>query len=152
MFLSTTTNNLDAKGRISVPADFRSVVDTARFDGVIVWPSINGAYLEGGDMELLDGYQRSLDNIDPMNDQREWLELSIFAASRRLSFDGGGRITLPKDLVEYAGLSDKATFVGLGRRFQIWEPESHTSRLIDVRKMAKESRSLLKPVPFPGGT
>ncbi len=151
MFLSTTTNNLDAKGRISVPADFRSVVDTSRFDGVIVWPSINGAYLEGGDMALLDGYQRSLDNIDPMNEQREWLELSIFAASRRLSFDSGGRITLPKDLVEFAALADKGTFVGLGRRFQIWRPEAHEARLTDVRQMAKESRNLLKPISYPGG-
>lgn len=151
MFLSTTTNNLDAKGRISVPADFRSVIDVDRFDGVIVWPSVNGDYLEGGDMALLESYQRSLDNVDPMDEQREWLELSIFAASRRLSFDGGGRITLPKDLVQFAGLNDKATFVGLGRRFQIWEPASHDARLSDVRRLAKESRGLLKPVAYPGG-
>ena len=52
MFLSTVTNSLDAKGRVSVPADFRSVIgESGRedgFDGIIVWPSFDGAYLEGG--------------------------------------------------------------------------------------------------------
>ena len=68
MFLSTVTNSLDAKGRVSVPADFRSVVANSSFDGIIVWPSFDGAYLEGGGIALLEDYQKSLDHIDHYDD------------------------------------------------------------------------------------
>jgi len=146
MFLSTVTNSLDAKGRVSVPADFRNVVANSAFDGIIVWPSFDGPYLEGGGIALLEDYQKSLDRIDHYDEGRIALQRAIFAASRPLSFDGGGRVSLPKDLHEYAGLNGKVTFVGLGRRFEIWSPKALEAQNENIRKLAKESRHRLKPV------
>jgi len=146
MFLSTVTNSLDAKGRVSVPADFRNVVANSAFDGIIVWPSFDGPYLEGGGIALLEDYQKSLDRIDHYDEGRIALQRAIFAASRPLSFDGGGRVSLPKDLHEYAGLNGKVTFVGLGRRFEIWSPKALEAQNENIRKLAKENRHRLKPV------
>ena len=87
MFLSKVTNSLDVKGRISVPADFRAVVGDGSFDGIIVWPSFDGPYLEGGGIALLRDYQVLLENMDPYDDARIAFERAIFAESRRLSFD-----------------------------------------------------------------
>lgn len=146
MFLSTVTNSLDAKGRVSVPADFRNVVASSNFDGIIVWPSFDGSYLEGGGIALLEDYQRSLDHIDHYDEGRIALQRAIFAASRPLSFDSGGRVSLPKDLHEYAGLNGKVTFVGLGRRFEIWSPKALEAQNENIRKLARENRHRLKPV------
>ena len=146
MFLSTVTNSLDAKGRVSVPADFRNVVVNSSFDGIIVWPSFDGAYLEGGGIALLEDYQKSLDRIDHYDEGRIALQRAIFAASRPLSFDSGGRVSLPKDLHEYAGLNGKVTFVGLGRRFEIWSPKALEEQNENIRKLARENRHRLKPV------
>ena len=146
MFLSTVTNSLDAKGRVSVPADFRNVVVNSSFDGIIVWPSFDGAYLEGGGIALLEDYQKSLDRIDHYDEGRIALQRAIFAASRPLSFDSGGRVSLPKDLHEYAGLNGKVTFVGLGRRFEIWSPKALEAQNENIRKLARENRHRLKPV------
>jgi len=146
MFLSTVTNSLDAKGRVSVPADFRSVVTDSEFDGIIVWPSFDGDYLEGGGLALMKDYQRSLETMDYYDEGRIALQRAIFAASRRLAFDGGGRVTLPTDLHEYAGLNGKVTFVGLGRRFEIWSPQAHEARSAEIRQLAREHRHRLKPV------
>ena len=146
MFLSTATNSLDAKGRISVPSEFRAVVGDGVFDGIILWPSFDGDYLEGGGLGLLKDYERSLETMDYYDEGRIALQRAIFAESRRLPFDGGGRVSLPKDLAEYAGLTDKATFVGLGARFEIWNPEAHIARGAEVRKLARENRHRLKPV------
>ncbi len=148
MFLSTVTNSLDAKGRVSVPADFRAVVEGSGFEGVIVWPSFDGAYLEGGGLALFEAYQRSLDTMDYYDEGRIALQQAIFGASRRLPFDGGGRVSLPKDIHEYAGLNGKVRFVGLGRRFEIWSPAAHDARRADVRQLAKENRHRLRPVPL----
>ena len=70
----------------------------------------------------------------------------IFASSRQLAFDSGGRVSLPKDLHEYAGLNGKVTFVGLGRRFEIWSPKALEERKANLLELARESRHLLKPV------
>ncbi len=143
MFLSTTTNNLDAKGRISVPSDFRAVVGDGGFDGIVIWPSFDGDYLEGGGIALLSSYLRSLETMDHYDEGRMALQRAIFAESRKLSFDSGGRVTLPKDLAEYAGLNGCATFVGLGRRFEIWNSEKYQAHIGDVRRLARENRSRL---------
>ena len=146
MFLATATNSLDAKGRISVPADFRAVVSDGGFEGIVVWPSVHGAFLEGGGMALLQDYQRLIDNMDPYDDARMAFERSIFAESRRLSFDGTGRVSLPKDLAEYAGLEKQATFIGLGRRFEVWSPDSYQSQADAARRMARENKHRLRLV------
>ncbi|WP_416877657.1 division/cell wall cluster transcriptional repressor MraZ [Litorimonas sp.] len=153
MFLSSVTNKVDAKGRVSVPADFRAVVAGSGFDGIVVWPSFDGQYLEGGGMALMEEYQRSLDTLDYYDEGRIALQRAIFAASRPLQFDTGGRISLPKDLHDYAGLNGHVTFVGLGRRFEIWSPIAHEERAGQMRKLAKENRHRLRPVPapLPGG-
>lgn len=149
MFLSTVTNTLDAKGRISVPADFRAVVGDGTFDGIIIWPSFNGAYLEGGGIALLQDYQRSLDTMDPYDDARIALQRAIFAESRRLAFDANGRISLPKDLAEHAGLNGQGTFTGLGRRFEIWSPKAYAEQTKLSREMARKNRHRLRPVGLP---
>ena len=146
MFLATATNALDAQGRISVPADFRAVVGDGGFEGSVVWPSVHGAFLEGGGMALLHDYQNLIDNMDPYDDARMAFERSIFAESRRLSCDGTGRVTLPKDLAEYAGLTKTATFIGLGRRFEIWNPDSYKSQADAARQMARENKHRLRLV------
>lgn len=156
MFLSRSTNTLDAKGRISVPADFRSVVSEQAkdmssgsseiFDGIIVWPSFDGPYLEGGGIALLRDYQALLENMDPYDDARIAFERAIFAESRRLSFDANGRISLPKELADYAQLNGQVTFIGLGRRFEIWSPKSYEALAVNAREMARENRHRLRLV------
>ncbi|MEE9272612.1 MAG: division/cell wall cluster transcriptional repressor MraZ [Robiginitomaculum sp.] len=144
MFLSRVTNALDAKGRISVPADFRAVVGDGSFDGIVVWPSFDGAYLEGGGISLLRDYQALLENMDPYDNGRIAFERAIFAESRRLSFDAGGRVSLPKELAEYANLNGQVTFIGLGRRFEIWNPEGYDVLAGEARKVARENRHRLR--------
>jgi len=125
MFMSTVTNSLDAKGRVSVPADFRATISATPsklpFDGIVVYDA-----------------------------ERSALQYMIFSSARQLAFDGGGRVSLPKDLHEYAGLNGKVTFVGLGRRFEIWSPKALEERKEGLLALARESRHLLKTV-IPGG-
>ena len=42
--------------------------------------------------------------------------------------DGDGRILVPEEFRDHAGLGETATFAGLGKSFQIWEPEAHAGR------------------------
>lgn len=154
MFLSTVTNSLDAKGRVSVPADFRATISATPsklpFDGIVVWPSLDGSYLEGGGISLLEDFQNALDRREHYDEARSALQYMIFSSSRQLAFDSGGRVSLPKDLHEYAGLNGKVTFVGLGRRFEIWSPQALEARKEGLLSLARDSRHLLKTLPNGG--
>ena len=46
MFLSTYENRLDKKGRVSVPASYRSYLSSLGYNGVICYPSFNYNSLE----------------------------------------------------------------------------------------------------------
>jgi MraZ protein len=61
-------------------------------------------------------------DLDLMDPRRYALATYIMGEARPSKFDEGGRIVLDAELLAKAGISDKAKFVGLGDRFQIWEP------------------------------
>lgn len=145
MFLSSTTNNLDAKGRVSVPASFRSHCSISGFEGVVLWPSLDGAYLEGGDVLVLAHYQEMLERMDPYDEGREALELVIFGESEKLSFDSTGRVSLPSHFRDHAGLSGKVTFIGRGRKFEVWNADRHEARRVALREKARANRHRMKP-------
>ncbi len=152
MFLSRFTNTLDAKGRVSVPADFRTAValDGLRynddFDGIVLWPSIDGKWLEGGGMALVQAHQEMLNTLKTHDHARIAFERAVFGESHRLAFDASGRVSLPKDLAAFAKLDKQVTFVGMGQRFEIWDPVAYEAKLKLVRKMAKETRPRLYAV------
>ena len=145
VFLSSVTNNLDTKGRISVPANFRTHCSGSGFEGVVLWPSLDGAYLEGGDLSVLKHYQDMLDRMDMYDEGREALELVIFGESEKLSFDSTGRISLPQAFRDHAGLSGKVTFVGRGRKFEVWDEAAHEARRQSLRDKALSNRHRMKP-------
>lgn len=145
MFLSSTTNTLDTKGRVSVPASFRSTCAASGFEGIVLWPSLDGQYLEGGDLSILTYYQDALDRLDMYDAGREALELIIFGESEKLGFDSTGRIGLPAVFREYAGLDGKVTFVGRGRKFELWNPDLHEARKSELREAARANRHRMKP-------
>lgn len=68
-----------------------------------------------------------------------------------LALDGTGRVSLPKDLIEHAGLENKAAFVGLGSRFEIWNPDRLAERKKNAREYARENKRALRLPPRPGG-
>jgi transcriptional regulator MraZ len=146
-FIGANTNRIDAKGRVSVPAEFRKQL--AADGAMICYPAFTGQVLDCGSEDLLDTLMGMIANLDVFDEQRRVLELSITSESQRLIIDGDGRILLPQELRDHAGLTDKACFVGFGGRFQIWQPEAHKQELIAARKAAQENLEILKARALP---
>ena len=65
MFLSTYENRLDKKGRVSVPASFRSYLSNIGYNGVICYPSFNHQALEGCAMNRIE--KKLKDNKEDKN-------------------------------------------------------------------------------------
>ena len=133
LFLSHHTNKIDSKGRVSVPAAFRGMLACEDFHGVVLFRSQNHKCLEGfGWATMLELSQR-LDHFDLFSDDQDDLATTIFGEAVQIPLDGDGRIKLPEDLTSFAGMKNQATFVGLGRKFQIWAPENYEKRQDEAR-------------------
>lgn len=151
LFLSTVTNKIDAKGRVSVPARFRSVLAETGHQSVVCFPSFTVPAIEAMTLDKAEEYAARLEaDFNPFDDAADAFAQSILAASFELPFDSEGRILLPQDLMEHARLDGQAAFVGLGRRFQIWEPDAHQAYSAKARGLARERRARFGPKPGEG--
>ncbi len=141
LFLSVVTNKVDAKGRVSVPARFRSALASAGETGFVCYPAFTHAGLEAMTLAKAADYADRLDqDFNPFETEGDAFAQSILAASVELPFDREGRVQMPEELLEHAGIDRLATFVGLGRRFQIWEPDAYEAYAAHARDTARERR------------
>lgn len=143
LFLSTFINKIDKKGRVSVPATFRAALASQSFQGVIAYRSFTSPAIEGCGMDRLELLSQSTDSLNVFSEEQDEMTSLIFADARQLPWDGEGRIILPEELMEHAGITTAAAFVGKGRTFQIWEPERHRAHMEEVRRRAMQKRPTL---------
>ena len=122
-FVSTFTNKLDAKGRVSIPAPYRQILAQQEMGLLYCIPSFVSASLEAFGNTLLNQFQQRLDKYDPLFSENYDDEAqAVLAAAQPLNFDDEGRVRLPDDLIAHAGITDRVVFVGLGQKFQMWDP------------------------------
>src|SRR5581483_6561499 len=122
-FVSTFTMRLDAKGRVSIPASFRAVLARDGFEGLYCHPALDRPALDAGGNALLS----EIETLKP---------------------DSEGRIILTDTLKAHTGISDSASFVGLGHKFQIWEPKRLNAHLAEANE---KIRALKKSLGSLGG-
>ena len=144
MFLSSYENKLDKKGRVSVPATFRSHLNSMGYNGFITYPSFNHLALEACSQDRIEMLSDTIDSLNPFEDKRDYFATSILSESVNLQFDTEGRISLTKKLLDHARIKNNVLFVGLGKTFQIWEPNQFEKFKILARKNSYKNRSNLK--------
>ena len=144
IFLSKYINKIDKKGRVSVPAGYRSVLASERFNGVVVYPSFKNKCIEACSMSRLEELSKIIQNLDPYSEERDAFETIILGEAVQVQFDNEGRVILPSYLMEQVGISEQACFVGKGLVFEIWHPEYFDQHLSAVRQIAKLNKLVLK--------
>lgn len=149
-FLSTFTNKVDKKGRVSVPASFRTAVSASHFPGIVLYRPLNLPCIEGSDIDFLEQLSdRLYGDFGPFDPHQMSVATAILAGASQLSFDPEGRIMLPGELKAFAGIDGQATFVGIGRKFQIWNTEAYEAH--HAKQMAVAEVTAPKLPPFGGG-
>jgi len=124
VFLGTHTPRLDDKGRLALPAKFR--------------PELEGGLVicKGQDRCLFvfptDEFTRFTAALAdaPVTDRRvRDYGRVLFASASRETPDGQGRITVPPQLRQYAGLSKDCVVIGANRRIEVWDAEAWNAYL-----------------------
>ena len=144
MFLSTYENRLDKKGRVSVPASFRSYLSNLGYNGVICYPSFNNQSIEAWPQDRIEKISNAIDSLNPFEEKRDFFATSILSESINLQFDGEGRISPTSKLLKHAKIKSSMIFVGQGKTFQIWEPTVFEKFKVNARKKANLNRASLK--------
>jgi MraZ protein len=144
MFLSIYENQLDKKGRVSVPASFRSYLSNLGYNNIICYPSFNNQSIEACSQERIEKLSDSIDSLNPFEEKRDFFATSILSESINLQFDSEGRISLSTKLLKHAKIKNSMLFVGQGKTFQIWEPAIFERFRTNARKKSNINRASLK--------
>lgn len=137
-FAGKFVHRIDAKGRVSIPAKFRALLEAQGGSEMNVFPSYIDGALEACSQQFLDEIYERMQDEDPLGEAMDDLATSIFGATTTLSIDGDGRIVLPPDLRERIALGDQVAFVGRGDRFMLMEPGAADVFLEEARLRARE--------------
>ena len=143
MFLSSYENKLDKRGRVSVPATFRSYLSNLGYNGIICYPSFTNSPIESCSQDRIEKISSAIESLNPFEEKRDYLATSILSESTNLQFCSEGRISLSPKLLQHAKIKNSMLFVGQGQTFQIWEPIAFEKFKVTARKKANLNLSLI---------
>ena len=132
-FRGESHHKVDAKGRVSIPASFRRVLETSDPDWtdglnpnlVIVYGPARQRYLECYTIAAINEVDDKIAALPRGGQARRLLERMFNGQSVATSVDETGRLVLPQKLREKIGLDGEAFFLATGDTFQIWKPETY---------------------------
>jgi MraZ protein len=128
MFLGQFEHAIDDKGRTTIPARFRELLEdgayiTQGFDpNLIVYPA-----------SVFTKISQQINHLSITDPSARRLKRLIFANAVRVEFDRAGRILIPQFLRDRAGLADQAVIVGSGTYIEIWSAENWENQVVDMQ-------------------
>ncbi len=136
MFLSTSHNKIDLKCRVSIPASFRVNLEKTN-ETLILFKSLQFKCIEGTTSSRMQTYVNAIDELDALSDDAFLLRM-MMADSFEIKSDINGRVVIPDILMNFAGLNNKAVFMGIGGSFYIWSPAEYENQYRKSQKILKE--------------
>jgi len=134
--MGTHQSKVDAKGRISIPAPFRTILRDGASEGpvsAVLRASHTQPCIEVWPVEAFERLGESLQRMALFSEDHEDLSAALYNDAHPVESDREGRINLPEWLVGHAGISDAVVFMGQGQSFRIWEPSAAAQRRADAR-------------------
>ncbi|MGR3468065.1 MAG: division/cell wall cluster transcriptional repressor MraZ [Shimia sp.] len=131
-FRGESTHKVDAKGRVSIPAGFRRVIEAADPDWetgktptiILVYGGKTRDYIEGFTVTAMDEVDAKISKLPRGSARRKALEQLYSAQAHETVVDETGRIVLPPKLRTKIGLDGEALFRASGDTFEIWKPDT----------------------------
>ena len=147
---------VDTKGRVSIPALFRRVIEACDpnwCDGlppelVIVYGDSRRNFLECYTIEAIQEVDRKIDQLARGSLGRKTLERLFHGQSFPTSIDDTGRLVLPARLRQKINIEKEAYFIAAGDTFQIWNPETYEADQTKIEQWLHEQPKDFDPLSF----
>ncbi len=154
LFQGTHKNRIDAKGRVSVPASFRRILENNDPD----WseglnPQLSILYgwpgkpcLEVYSISAMNEMLEKVRQLPARSPRREAAARMLASNSQRFQLDENGRLNLPAHLLELASIESEAIFAGMVDKFEIWNSDAYEADTLSKLAWFEEHGSLDDPL------
>jgi MraZ protein len=147
-------HKVDAKGRVSIPALFRRVLESGDPDwteglnpnAVMVYGGITQKYLEVYTQNAINEVDEKISYLSRGSKERRALEHIFNGQSLPTQPDESGRLVIPQRLREKVGITNEAHFFATGDPFQIWSPESSNEKVKSIESWLTEQGDDFDPL------
>lgn len=123
MFRGASVLNLDAKGRMAMPAKYRDQLMVS-CGGRLVITVDRDCCLLLYPLPAWEEIESQLTRLPGLDQHVRRLLRNLMGSSEELELDAQGRIRLPTALRQFANLEKRVALVGLGRKFELWNEET----------------------------
>lgn len=127
MFRGATRVTLDSKGRFAMPARYRDGL-AGGCNGQLVTTVDRDYCLLLYPLPTWEEIERKLTALPTLQPQVRRLQRLMLGYATELELDAHGRIRLPRELREFAGLDRQVMLIGQGNKFELWDVERWTER------------------------
>ena len=147
MFRGVQHINLDAKGRLSVPARQRESLLDISSGSIVVTIDTQSSCLVLYPLREWERVERDVQNLPTLNPAVRRFQRLVLGYASDLDLDGNGRILLPGALREYAHLEKRVVLVGQGNKLELWseslwEAECEAALAVDEGDLPAELMEL----------
>ena len=140
-FVSNYTLRLDAKGRVSIPAPFRGVLVRDGFEGLYCYPTLDQPAIDAGGNALLADIESADCALSALCERARRIPVALYGTSETLKLDGEGRVGPHRRTEAPCRHHRGGAFVGLGHKFQIWEPGRFRAHLAEATGTVRAVKS-----------
>ena len=120
MFRGVQHINMDAKGRLAMPARQREPLQSECAGEVVVTIDTQSPCLAIYPLPEWERIEQDLQNLPALNPAVKRFQRLLLGYATDLQLDGNGRMLLPQPLREYARLEKKLVLVGQGKKLELW--------------------------------
>ena len=120
-FIGTYECKVDVKGRLMFPADLKSQLTDMKAKGFVIKRSI---FMKSLELYPMDEWQQESNRINKLNRFRKKnvdFIRKFMAGVRMVDLDNTGRLLIPKDLINYAGIAKEIVLASVVNKIEIWD-------------------------------
>lgn len=125
MFRGINVLNIEAKGRFAMPTRYREQLDKETLIATIDTEERCLLLYPVKAWEEIEAKLAKLPSFDP---QARRVQRLLIGHATECEFDGQGRLLIPTELREYAGIEKKIVLLGQSNKFEIWSEEVWQAR------------------------
>jgi MraZ protein len=149
VFRGNSEINMDAKGRMAIPTRYRDLLSAVCGGRLVATIDTEDKCLliyPDEEWQIVEDKLRKLPTFNPTTRRYQRL---LIGHAKDMELDGSGRLLIPPELRDYAGLTKKVVLVGQGLRFELWDSESWAAKRdemlaedLDMSAIPEEMQSL----------
>ncbi len=134
MFMSRYNHTIDPKGRLSIPSKYREILG----DVFVVSKGMDGCLFVYAD-ETWKEFEAKLAALPLVNKQARQLARFFLSGAQYVTVDKQGRILVPQDLRDFAGLEKDVVLSGMGSRIEVWSLEkwNEVNSQVDIDEISE---------------